>query len=238
MRIRISKKIFGFIANIPFRKKKSKVPAPQFTNHENWGKYLSETFNKPGMRILEIGSRDVTNSVKRKLFDKAEYVGMDIMAGPNVDIVGNAHALTKLLPNQKFDLIFSSAVFEHLYMPWIVTEEISKLLNVGGYAFTETHFSFASHERPWNFFQFSDMGLAVLFNKHLGFEVIEKGMDTAMSGYFSSKAAKHLRYRPIGELYCHSSILVKKVAEPKEINWRTIPEEDLVDGTFYPSQKA
>jgi hypothetical protein len=34
---------------------------------------------------------------------------------------------------------------------------------VGGVLFVETHFSFSSHERPWHFFQFSDMALRVLF---------------------------------------------------------------------------
>ncbi len=49
-------------------------------------------------------------------------------------------------------MIFSSAVFEHFAVPWIVAQEINKLLNVDGYIFVETHYSFSCHERPWHFF--------------------------------------------------------------------------------------
>ena len=58
-------------------------------------------------------------------------------------------------------------------MPWLVAAEIAKLLKIGGIVFVETHFSFSSHERPWHFFQFSDMALRALFSPALGFECIE-----------------------------------------------------------------
>ena len=54
-------------------------------------------------------------------------------------------------------------------MPWIVAAEIAKVTKVGGIVFVETHFSFSSHDRPWHFFQFSDMALRVLFSSALGF---------------------------------------------------------------------
>ena len=43
---------------------------------------------------------------------------------------------------EKFDIIYSSACFEHFAMPWVVAIEIAKLLKVGGIVFVETHFSF------------------------------------------------------------------------------------------------
>jgi hypothetical protein len=70
-------------------------------------------------------------------------------------------------------------------MPWIVATEIAKLLKVGGVVFVETHFSFSSHERPWHFFQFSDMALKTLFSSALGFECIEAGMSNPLVGRFS-----------------------------------------------------
>ena len=98
---------------------------------------------------MEIGSREVTgpSSARDQLL---QYVGMDVQAGPNVDIVGDAHRLSSYFDEaEPFDLIYSSAVFEHLAMPWVVAGEIAKLLKVGGCVFVETHFSFTSHERPW-----------------------------------------------------------------------------------------
>ncbi|MCH4093166.1 MAG: class I SAM-dependent methyltransferase [Acetobacter peroxydans] len=100
--------------------------------------------------MLELGSRNVTGSNLRNRFSNTDYVGFDFYAGENVDIVGDAHKLSSYFANkEKFDLIFSSAVFEHLYMPWVAAVEIQKLLKVGGYVFIETHFSFS--EPFWKF---------------------------------------------------------------------------------------
>jgi len=99
-------------------------------------------------------------------FNKADYVGFDLYPGENVDIVGDAHRLSTYFDAEEFDLVFSSAMFEHFAMPWVVVEEIAKVLKVGGHAFVETHFSFTAHERPWNFFQFSDMGIRFFSTRH------------------------------------------------------------------------
>lgn len=124
--------------------------------HGEWHKYLKKNFDKEGMEILEIGSRVQTGANFRNIFENANYTGFDIYVGDNVDVVGDAHCLTKYF-DKKFDLIFSSAVFEHLAMPWIVALEIIKLLKVNGHIFIETHYSYSSHERPWHFFNIVKM---------------------------------------------------------------------------------
>jgi SAM-dependent methyltransferase len=190
------------------------------------------------MRVLELGSRNVTGANFRSRFSKATYVGFDFYAGENVDVVGDAHQLTTYFKGQeKFDLIFSSAVFEHLHMPWIAAIEIQKLLKVGGYVLIETHFSFASHERPWNFFQFSDMGLRALFNDSLGFDLIDSGMSNPMYGIFSRRADKYLRFLRIHELYCHSEILCRKRCEVSDFSWHNVDVDGIVDGSRYPAPK-
>lgn len=139
----------------------SDVPITNLVSHQRWQKYLYEIGNKPGWRVLEIGSREVTGfSNSRQEFAIAECIGFDYYPGDNVDIVGDFHNLSSYFKTgEQFDIIYSSACFEHFAMHWIVAVEISKLLRVGGIVFVETHFSFSSHERPWHFFQFSDMAL-------------------------------------------------------------------------------
>jgi SAM-dependent methyltransferase len=211
------------------------VPEPEFVSHSKWISYLSSNFNKPGTRILEIGSRNVTGGASRKPFCDAYYVGFDFYDGENVDVVGDAHKLSSYFTDdQKFDLIFSSAVFEHFHMPWIVAHEIQKLLRIGGYVFVETHFSFATHERPWNFFQFSDMGLRALFNSALGFDLIDRGMSNRMNGVFSQESDEYLRGKPIVELYCHSEILCKKTREVPYFDWNKVEIDEIVNNTRYP----
>lgn len=108
-----------------------KVFADREIMHGNWPAYLQKLCDKPGKNVLEVGSRIVTGSCYRDLFKKANYVGFDYYPGENVDVVGDAHRLSAYF-EQKFDLIFSSAVFEHLAMPWKAAIEMIKLLNVGG----------------------------------------------------------------------------------------------------------
>lgn len=125
--------LYSFWATLPFAFRQYKIAPPVHVGHSKWVDYLAEHFNKPGMRILEIGSRNVTGTNLRGRFFNAEYVGFDFYAGENVDVVGDAHRLSSYFDQeQRFDLIFSSAVFEHLHMPWVVAEEIRKLLKVGG----------------------------------------------------------------------------------------------------------
>lgn len=213
------------------------VPLSKIASHQNWQNYLFEAGNKPGMKILEIGSREVTGKSKaRKGFELAQYTGFDYYPGENVDVTGDAHKLSSCFPEgERFDIIYSHACFEHFAMPWIVAIEISKLLKVGGIVFVETHFSYSSHERPWNFFQFSDMGLKVLFSEALGFECIEAGMSNPMVGRFSSLADDYLKNRPIRGLFCHSEYLGRKIKEVSHFNWENINLPDLVGETKYPS---
>ena len=217
----------------------SDVPMSKIVSHQNWRKYLYEIGNKQGMRILEIGSREVTGkSNAREQFSNAEYIGFDFYSGDNVDVVGDVHKLSSyFVGKEKFDIIYSSACFEHFAMPWIVAVEISKMLKVGGIVFTETHFSFSAHERPWNFFQFSDMGLRALFPKALGFECLEAGMSNPIVGRFSSLADGYLKNKPINGLYCHSEFLGKKIREVEDFDWQTVDLIDVVGETKYPEPK-
>jgi len=236
--IRAVARIYGVFATLPARLINPAIGKPSQTSHEDWIDYLSDNFNKPGLRVLEVGSRVVTGSNHRNKFDKTEYVGFDFHPGDNVDIVGDAHKLSSYFDeHEQFDLIFSSAVFEHLHMPWVCAYEIHKMLNVGGVVFIETHFSFGSHERPWHFYQFSDMGLRALFNDAMGFDLIESGLSNPMFGYFSHRAAPYLRYLPITELYCHSEILCQKREHIANFSWDSVAIDNIVEGTRYPLDK-
>jgi hypothetical protein len=229
-------RLFGLVATIPFRFRRNDVPAPAAVSHMRWIDHLEENFNKEGVRVLEIGSRNVTGRNLRSRFSRAEYIGFDFHAGENVDVVGDVHRLSGYFEGQpRFDLIFSTAVFEHLHMPWVAAVEIHRMLNVGGTVFVETHFSFSSHERPWHFYQYSDKGLRALFNESLGFELLDSGMSTPIAGYYRHDAAAYLRYAPVSELYCHSAILCRKLCEVSDFDWSQVQMDQVVEGSRYPA---
>ncbi|MBD5509230.1 MAG: methyltransferase domain-containing protein [Lachnospiraceae bacterium] len=201
--------------------------------HDNWVTYLQGLFNKKGMEILEIGSRNVTGANLRNKFSEASYTGFDYYPGENVDVVGDAHKLSQYF-DRKFDLIFSSAVFEHLAMPWKVSVEITKLLKLHGCVFIETHYSYSSHQRPWHFFQFSENALDALFPEKFGMRCLKKGCCNLLEGRFSEYASEYLAGRKVNGLYCHSEYLGEKVEEFEDLSWDNIGLVDVAKSTEYP----
>lgn len=211
------------------------MPPAEVTDHMVMRGHVVEAGNRAGLRTLEIGSRDVTGSHNlRASFDKGQYVGFDYYAGPNVDVVGDAHKLSTYF-DEPFDVIYSTAVLEHLAMPWVAAEEIAKVLKPGGLLFLETHFSTSAHERPWHFFQFSDMALRALFSPALGIECIEASMSNPIIGRFSIAASPYLRLRPVKGLYCHSAFYGRKVREVRDFDWHKVGLDEITGGTAYPA---
>ena len=202
--------------------------------HDNWVQYIQERFDMDGKEILEVGSRNKRGVPGiKQLFSKANYTGFDIYPGVNVDVVGDAHELSKYF-DKKFDLILSSAVFEHLAMPWKVSTEMIKLLKMGGCIFIETHYCYSSHARPWHFFQFSENALDVLFPEKFGIKCLRKGCSNLIEGRFSEYASEYLQGRQVPGLYCHSEYLGQKVNEIDNLSWDRVCLEDVVGTTKYP----
>lgn len=211
------------------------VPLSKEIAHEKWIDYILNLADKEGFRVLEIGSRAVVYEGFKKKFKHAQYVGFDIYPGENVDVIGDIHKLSSYF-DEKFDFIFSTAVFEHLAMPWVAAEEIVKCLKTGGYVFLETHYSYSSHERPWHFFQFSENALKVLFNPALGIETVMAGCSNPIIGYFAPQASKYLQGSAVTGLYCHSEFLGKKIKEIDDFSWNKLELKDIVGESFYPKE--
>lgn len=233
-----------FLEGLTFDKRAQlpELPRPKFFDHENGVKWILENFDKENLTILEIGAKEVTGSsvIKSRIIN-AKYIGTDIAPGRNVDFVCDAHELSKFISNNSVDLIYSTSVFEHLYAPWLVAEEISKVLKVGGFVCIETAFNFKSHERPWNFFHMTDLGLKALFNEYLGFETIDSGLDVPIRGRFSLLGPKYLRMKEVYGLMSMSYFVGKKKSEMKKdgnedkFNWKNANPFLVDESNNYPS---
>ena len=188
------------------------LPRPKKFTHENGVNWMLSKFDKKDMTILEIGSKEVVGeSVLKKKIKNAKYIGLDINDGDNVDIQADAHELSKYIDYESIDCIYSSSVFEHLYAPWLVAEEIYKVLKLNGYVCIETVFCYQAHERPFNFFNCSDLGLKVLFNNELGFEAVDSGLDLPLRARFSIKNPKYLRMKELYSAMSHSYFVGQKI---------------------------
>jgi len=61
-------------------------------------------------KVLEVGSLDLNGSI-RQFFNAKEYIGIDVGAGPGVDIVCEGQEFN--YPDEYFDITVSSECFEH-----------------------------------------------------------------------------------------------------------------------------
>lgn len=175
--------------------------------------------SRPGDRVLEIGSRARSGNTHRYLVNpEVEYVGIDITDGPNVDVVGDAHHLSRHVTGE-FDAIFSVSVFEHLLMPWMVALEMNKVLRTGGLAYIQSHACFPLHDQPWDFWRFSKEAWSGLFNAHTGFEMVEQGntMRCRIAPDWFSMQHLEQGFDNSGS-YILTACLVRKIGAPK-VSW-------------------
>lgn len=82
-----------------------------------------------GKRVLDIGSLDI-NGNNKYLFDGCDYFGLDVGEGENVDIVSVGHIYDA--PNETFDTIISTEVFEHDMFYEETVKNIIRMLKPGG----------------------------------------------------------------------------------------------------------
>jgi hypothetical protein len=181
--------------------------------HSNFREFVRAVVTSAG-RVLEIGARARSGVSRRELFQPpADYVGFDISPGPNVDVVGDAHHLSRFVTG-KFKAAFSIATFEHLLMPWKVVLELNKVLHGGALVLTQSHQTFPLHDAPWDFWRFSQDSWHGLYNRHTGFEIVKVAQ--AEPAFLSPAFPRHGMDR--GICYLGSNCIARKVGPP-EVAW-------------------
>lgn len=126
--------------------------------------------------ILELGTnRSIAfRSTKHEAWipNAGEFVGSDIEAGIDVDIVADVHRLSEIVGPGRFDVVISCSTFEHFKYPHLAAHQILKTLKMGGLLFVQTHQTFPLHAYPFDYFRFSQEALAGLFGTNMGFRVM------------------------------------------------------------------
>jgi hypothetical protein len=206
-------------------------PAPGGT-HAVFGRFLHDIGQKPNGRLLEIGSRARSGITRRDLIPSGwNYTGLDIMAGPNVDIVGDAHELSRIFQKETFDAVMALAVLEHLIMPWKFATELNKVMNLGGVGIFLTHQTWPMHDEPWDFFRFSRHGFTGILNKFTGFRIIEAKMGEPCF-IVAEKLHPITNFSEVPSGFLSSVVLFEKIGETS-LSW-PVGVSDLTD-TMYPT---
>lgn len=143
-------------------------------------KFFSRISKMTAPAVLEIGTRGWGDQPPRHHRDRviaanrqAKWTGLDAEPGPGVDVVADAHELSKHFPPASFDALICAATLEHLRRPWIAVREMASVVKSGGIALISTHQTFVLHGYPSDYFRFSREAIAELFAADAGWEVVE-----------------------------------------------------------------
>jgi SAM-dependent methyltransferase len=133
---------------------------------------------------LEIGAYDVNGSARQ--FFQGSYVGLDMRAGPGVDVLGLGDALP--FASGAFEAVVCTEVLEHDRRPWRTIAEAARLLRSGGALLCsargyDQRGCFPVHEYPDDLWRFSLEGARVLTDD-AGLRVVELVADPQCPGFF------------------------------------------------------
>ncbi|HEY1356885.1 MAG TPA: class I SAM-dependent methyltransferase [Thermoleophilaceae bacterium] len=130
------------------------------------------------LEILDIGSSDVNGSY-RALFARRgwRYTGVDLAAGPNVDLVlPSPYELP--LASGAVDVIVSGQAFEHVEYFWLLWLEMVRVLKPGGLIFLIAPSRGPEHRYPVDCWRFYPDGYRALA-KYGGVEMLDVTTDWA-----------------------------------------------------------
>ena len=91
-----------------------------------------------------------------------KYIGVDIEEGPNVDVILKNPYIFKF-SNNSIDVIVSCCTFEHINWPWLVMQEIYRVLKSGGYCCIIAPFNWPEHKHPIDCYRFFPDGYGICF---------------------------------------------------------------------------
>jgi len=117
-----------------------------------------------GAYVLEVGSRLPSSAPwaqSRGFAPASSWMGLDMQAGPGVDVVGDIHELPGSWA-EKFTSVLCSEVLEHVARPWVAVPELFRVLQSGGHIIITVPFCFPVHAYPSDYYRYTDEGVKVL----------------------------------------------------------------------------
>ena len=127
---------------------------------------------QPNCSVLDVGSLDI-NGNYRDLFAGCDYVGLDIQAGRNVDVVVEDPWKWNELDGRKFDIIISGQCLEHVQYPWRTARLMLEHCKPDGWLAITVPSRQERHNHPSDYFRYFETGLESLFEGRV--TVVEGG---------------------------------------------------------------
>lgn len=113
--------------------------------------------------IADIGSMSKNGASSYRDFS-AQYLGIDIEAGPNVDLVMTG-PYTIPLSDESVDTVISGQCLEHVTNPFKLVFESARILKQGGHMLLTAPFQWREHKYPIDTFRYLPDGMRALMEE-------------------------------------------------------------------------
>ncbi len=146
----------------------------------DWIENVNLKFDIKPQRVLDVGSKDHNKKLgARHLFPDSEYIGIDIAEGSNVDIIIDAYRLSNHFSPKKFDAVLCVHLLEHLARPWVVLEQIYRVLCPEGYLYLSVPtFGYPKHNYPGDYWRATHEAVSEVFMDGYDILTISNGATT------------------------------------------------------------
>lgn len=127
--------------------------------------------------IIEVGSLNVNGTVRHFIeeYNPALYIGCDISEGDCVDEICDVYDLVDRYGEERYDIVISCEMMEHVRDWKKAINNMKKILKVGGKIIITTRSpSFHYHEYPNDFWRFTENDFKIIFDD---FDILSIGFD-------------------------------------------------------------
>lgn len=142
-RSQIKKKIKNFLTRSNFNSKKSI-------------KIFKKNLNK-NSKILVIGGGNIGSGLQELYQDSSiDLISTDIYPSDKINFISDCHNIP--IKDESVDGVIIQAVLEHVINPNKVINEVYRILKKDGIILAETPFMQSSHEEPYDFHRYTELG--------------------------------------------------------------------------------
>jgi len=169
-----------------------------------------------GKRVIEVGSYDVNGSLRSLVesYYPAEYIGVDIVEGPGVDIICKAEDILERFGKESFDIVIATELLEHI-LDWRESiHHIKNICKTGGIILITTRsYGHPYHGHPYDFWRYELEDMKHIFSDCL-IEKLEK--DPANGVFVKVKKNHDFVEKDLADYKLYSILLNKRAKEIAE----------------------
>jgi SAM-dependent methyltransferase len=166
-----------------------------------------------GKRVIEVGSYDTNGSLRPLLesYGPVEYIGVDIVEGRGVDVVCKAEDILDRFGKERFDLVISTELLEHIQDWKKIVHNFKNICKVGGIILITTRsYGAPYHGHPYDFWRYEIEDMKHIFSDCL-LEKLEK--DPLKGVFIKVKKPSKFAERNLSDYKLYSILLNRRIKE-------------------------